>query len=140
MPVEFIYNTPFNLESEKKTSEWLQKAIVSENFFIGEVVYAFFNDEEVKDLNNKHLSHNYYTDVISFNDSSENVLSGNIAISVDRVKENSVKFNSTFHEEMHRVMLHGLLHLMGYNDLTEKEKIEMRNKEDEILSVFHVEQ
>lgn len=140
MPVEFIYNTPFNLENEKKTSEWLQKAIVSENFSTGEVVYAFFNDEELKKLNNKHLGHNYYTDVISFNDSNEKVLSGNIAISVDRVKENSVEFNSTFHEEMRRVMLHGLLHLMGYNDLTEKEKTEMRNKEDEILSVFHVEQ
>lgn len=140
MPVEFIYNTPFNLENEKKTSEWLQKAIVSENFSTGEVVYAFFNDEELKKLNNKHLGHNYYTDVISFNDSNEKVLSGNIAISVDRVKENSVEFNSTFHEEMRRVMLHGLLHLMGYNDLIEKEKTEMRNKEDEILSVFHVEQ
>ena len=140
MPVEFIYNTPFNLENEKKTSEWLQRAIVSENFSTGEVVYAFFNDEELKKLNNKHLGHNYYTDVISFNDSNEKVLSGNIAISVDRVKENSVEFNSTFHEEMHRVMLHGLLHLMGYNDLTEKEKTEIRNKEDEILSVFHVEQ
>ena len=140
MPVEFIYNTPFNLENEKKTSEWLQKAIVSENFSTGEVVYAFFNDEELKKLNNKHLGHNYYTDVISFNDSNEKVLSGNIAISVDRVKENSVEFNSTFREEMRRVMLHGLLHLMGYNDLIEKEKTEMRNKEDEILSVFHVEQ
>tara|TARA_B100000768_G_scaffold46743_1_gene45574 strand:- start:1199 stop:1621 length:423 start_codon:yes stop_codon:yes gene_type:complete len=140
MPVEFIYNTPFNLENEKKTSEWLQKAIVSENFSTGEIVYAFFNDEELKKLNNKHLGHNYYTDVISFNDSNEKVLSGNIAISVDRVKENSVEFNSTFHEEMRRVMLHGLLHLMGYNDLIEKEKTEMRNKEDEILSVFHVEQ
>ena len=140
MPVEFIYNTPFNLENEKKTSEWLQKAIVSENFSTGEIVYAFFNDEELKKLNNKHLGHNYYTDVISFNDSNEKVLSGNIAISVDRVKENSVEFNSTFREEMRRVMLHGLLHLMGYNDLIEKEKTEMRNKEDEILSVFHVEQ
>ena len=140
MPVEFIYNTPFNLENEKKTSEWLQRAIVWENFSTGEVVYAFFNDEELKKLNNKHLGHNYYTDVISFNDSNEKVLSGNIAISVDRVKENSVEFNSTFHEEMRRVMLHGLLHLMGYNDLIEKEKTEMRNKEDEILSVFHVEQ
>ena len=140
MPVEFIYNTPFNLENEKNISEWLQKAIVSENFFTGEVVYAFFSDEEVKSLNNKHLGRNYYTDVLSFNDSNKKVLSGNIAISVDRVKENSIEFNSTFHEEMRRVMLHGLLHLMGYNDLTEKEKTEMRNKEDEILSVFHVEQ
>ena len=140
MPIEFVYNTSFTLANEEKTSDWLHKAAVLENFSLGEVVYAFFNDEEVKSLNNKYLGHNYYTDVISFNDSKEKVLSGNIAISVDRVKENSTEFNSSFQKEMLRVMLHGLLHFMGYRDSTEEQKIKMRNKEDEILHAFHEEQ
>lgn len=140
MPIEFVYNTSFALENEEKTSEWLHKAAVLENFSLGEVVYAFFNDEEVKLLNNRHLGRDYYTDVISFNDSKEKVLSGNIAISVDRVKENSVEFNSSFQKEMLRVMLHGLLHFMGYNDSTRGQKLKMRNREDEILRAFHEEQ
>jgi rRNA maturation RNase YbeY len=90
-------------------------------------------------LNNKHLGHDYFTDVISFNDSEGAVLSGNIAISVDRVLDNSKKFKTSFEDELLRVMVHGLLHFMGYDDSTDLETKQMRDKEDNNLKSFHVE-
>ena len=140
MSIEYVYNTSFSLDNEKKVSKWLQKAVETEGFSVGEVVYAFFNDNDLKELNIKHLNHDFFTDVISFNDSKNDVLSGNIAISVDRVKENSIKFKTSFNDEMMRVMVHGLLHFMGYDDSSEEETLLMRNKEDDNLKMFHVEQ
>ncbi len=140
MSIEYVYNTSFSLDNENKVSKWLKKAVETEGFSIGEVVYAFFNDNDLKELNIKHLNHDFFTDVISFNDSKNDVLSGNIAISVDRVKENSIKFKTSFNDEMMRVMVHGLLHFMGYDDSTEEETLLMRNKEDDNLKMFHVEQ
>ena len=140
MSIEYVYNTSFLLDNENKVSKWLKKAVEAEGFSVGEVVYAFFNDNDLKELNVKHLNHDFFTDVISFNDSINDVLSGNIAISVDRVKENSIKFKTSFNDEMMRVMVHGLLHFMGYDDSTEEETLLMRNKEDDNLKMFHVEQ
>lgn len=140
MSIEYVYNTSFSLDNESKVSKWLIKAVEAEGFFIGEVVYAFFNDNDLKELNVKHLNHDFFTDVISFNDSINDVLSGNIAISVDRVKENSIKFKTSFNDEMMRVMVHGLLHFMGYNDASAEEALLMRIKEDDNLKMFHVEQ
>ena len=140
MSIEYVYNTSFLLDNENKVSKWLKKAVEAEGFSVGEVVYAFFNDNDLKELNVKHLNHDFFTDVISFNDSKNDVLSGNIAISVDRVKENSIKFKTSFNDEMMRVMVHGLLHFMGYDDSSEEETLLMRNKEDDNLKMFHVEQ
>ena len=140
MSIEYVYNTSFLLDNENKVSKWLKKAVEAEGFSVGEVVYAFFNDNDLKELNIKHLNHDFFTDVISFNDSKNDVLSGNIAISVDRVKENSIKFKTSFNDEMMRVMVHGLLHFMGYDDSSEEETLLMRNKEDDNLKMFHVEQ
>ena len=140
MSIEYVYNTSFSLDNEKKVSKWLKKAVETEGFSVGEVVYAFFNDNDLKELNIKHLNHDFFTDVISFNDSKNDVLSGNIAISVDRVKENSIKFKTSFNDEMMRVMVHGLLHFMGYDDSSEEETLLMRNKEDDNLKMFHEEQ
>jgi rRNA maturation RNase YbeY len=102
-------------------------------------VYAFFNDNDLKVLNNSYLGHDYFTDVISFNDSEGTVLNGNIAISVDRVLDNSKKFKTSFEDELLRVMVHGLLHFMGYDDSTDFEAKQMRDKEDNNLKSFHVE-
>ena len=140
MNIEYVYNTSFSLDNESKISEWLNKSVESEGFLVGEIVYAFFSDTDLKDLNVKYLNHDFFTDVISFNDSDGNVLNGNIAISVDRVKENSIKFKTSFNDEMMRVMFHGLLHFMGYNDSSVEETLLMRNKEDDNLKTFHVEQ
>ena len=139
MNIDYVYNTDFHLKNEKKVSKWLNKAVVSEGFSIGDLVYAFFNDNDLKDLNNRHLGHDYFTDVISFNDSEGTVLSGNIAISVDRVLDNSKKFKTSFEDELLRVMVHGLLHFMGYDDSTDLEIKQMRDKEDNNLKSFHVE-
>ena len=140
MSIEYVYNTTFSLDNENKVSKWLKKAVEAEGFFVGDIVYAFFNDNDLKELNIKHLNHDFFTDVISFNDSEGDVLSGNIAVSVDRVKENAVKFKSSFDDEMMRVMVHGLLHFMGYDDSSDKETLLMRDKEDDNLKTFHVEQ
>ena len=139
MNIDYVYNTDFHLKNEKKISKWLNKAVVLEGFSIGDLVYAFFNDDDLKDLNNSYLGHDYFTDVISFNDSEGTVLSGNIAISVDRVLDNSKKFKTSFEDELLRVMVHGLLHFMGYNDSTDLETKQMRDKEDNNLKSFHVE-
>ena len=140
MSIEYVYNTSFSLDNESKVSKWLNKAVESEGFSVGEIVFAFFNDKDLKSLNIKYLDHDYYTDVISFNDSKGTVLNGNIAVSVERVLENSKKFKTSFEDELLRVMVHGLLHFMGYNDSTDLEMKQMRDKEDNNLKSFHVEQ
>ena len=139
MPLEFIYNTDYTLTDEKLHSVWIKSAIFSENYDLGNIVFAFYNDEEVKKLNKKFLNKDYYTDVISFNETDDKIISGNIAISVDRVKENSKKFKCTFQDEMRRVMIHGLLHFMGYNDQNNEASAKMRKKENEKIKMFHVE-
>ena len=139
MPIQYTYNTPFSIKNESGYSKWLAKVIESEQCVVGEIVYAFFNDKEIKSLNNRHLGRDYYTDVLSFNDSYEKTINGNIAISVDRVKENAKTFGVPFDHEMLRVMDHGLLHFMGYNDSNEDEKSEMTKKENEKIKMFHVE-
>ena len=140
MSIEYVYNTSFSLDNESKVSKWLNKAVESEGFSVGEIVFAFFNDKDLKSLNIKYLDHDYYTDVISFNDSNGTVLNGNIAVSVERVLENSKKFKTSFEDELLRVMVHGLLHFMGFNDSSMTETQQMRDKEDDNLKSFHVEQ
>jgi rRNA maturation RNase YbeY len=140
MSIEYVYNTSFSLDNESKVSKWLNKAVQSEGFSVGEIVFAFFNDKDLKSLNIKYLDHDYYTDVISFNDSKGTVLNGNIAVSVERVLENSKKFKTSFEDELLRVMVHGLLHFMGFNDSSMTETQQMRDKEDDNLKSFRVEQ
>ena len=121
MAIDFVYNVDFKLNNELTHKEWLVKAVNLEGYSLQNIVYAFFDDEALKQLNTKFLNHNYYTDVISFNDSEDHSLKGNIAISIERVKENAKEFSSSFDDELRRVMIHGLLHFMGYNDQTEDE-------------------
>ena len=139
MALEFIYSTDYSLSNEKLHSDWIINVVLSENFHVGNVVFAFFDDQEVKKLNKKFLNKNYYTDVISFDESRDRLINGNIAISVDRVKENAINFKCTFPDEMRRVMVHGLLHFMGYNDQNEESIKIMRKKENEKMKMFHVE-
>ena len=140
VPVEFIYNTKFRLKNESDFNDWIKEIVISEGFSVGNLNYAFFDDEGLKALNNKFLNHDYYTDVISFNESKGFVINGDIAISVERVKENSTKYNTFFEKEMLRVMAHGLLHLMGFDDKTDTERVAMQNEENIKIKMFHVEQ
>ena len=140
MSIDFVYNTDFELSNKERVSDWVLRVVNSKGYKLGNLVYAFFNDEDLKDLNIRFLKHDYYTDVISFDETADQVVSGNIAISVDRVKENATQIGVDFEEEMHRVMIHGVLHFIGFNDKTSSEKKEIREQEALALSMFHVKQ
>lgn len=140
MSIDFVYDTDFELSNKKHVSDWVLRVVNSKGYKLGNLVYAFFNDEDLKDLNIKFLNHDYYTDVISFDETTDQVISGNIAISVDRVKENATQIGVDFEEELHRVMIHGVLHFIGFNDKTSSEKKEFREQEALALSMFHVKQ
>ena len=140
MSIDFVYNTDFELSNKEQVSDWVLRVINSKGYKLGNIVYAFFNDKDLKDLNIRFLNHNYYTDVISFDETTDQTVSGNIAISVDRVKENANEIGLDFEEELHRVMIHGVLHFIGFNDKTSSEKKEIREQEALALSMFHVKQ
>ena len=140
MSIDFVYNTDFELSNKERVSDWVLRVVKSKGYKLGNLVYAFFNDEDLKDLNIRFLKHDYYTDVISFDETADQVVSGNIAISIDRVKENATQIGVDFEEELHRVMIHGVLHFIGYNDKTSSEKKEIREQEALALSMFHVKQ
>ena len=140
MNVEFVYNTDFRINNEAKITSWINSFCQKEGFTIDTLVFAFLNDEDLKALNIKFLNHDYYTDVISFDESNNSHIKGNIAISVDRVKDNASTFSSLFDDELKRVIIHGVLHLMGFNDKTDEEKSLIREKEDTAIEMFHVKQ
>ena len=140
MTIDFVYNIDFKLDNESSIKSWIRGFCDHEGFRVDNLVFAFFSDEELKKLNIKYLSHDYYTDVISFDDSVENNLKGNIAISVDRVRENAKNLILPFEEELRRVMIHGVLHFMGYKDKTKEQIANIRLKEEYALSMFHVKQ
>jgi len=113
--------------------------IVDEGCVLGDITFVFCSDEELLGVNKEFLNHDYYTDIITFDYSEGSVISGDLFISIDRVKENALSFNVQIMEELHRVAFHGVLHLLGYNDKTEAEVIIMRAKENHYLNkLFHV--
>jgi len=126
-----LWEVPVN----KKVKNWIVKAILNENLKEGEVNYIFCDDNYLSDLNIKYLKHNTLTDIISFDYTIGKIISGDIFISIERVKENAELFNTKYVDELHRVMIHGVLHYCGYKDKTDEEKIQMRSKEDYYLSL-----
>ena len=138
--IDFNYETEFTLENEEAISGWISNVIKSEGKKEGEINYIFCDDEYLLQINKEHLNHDYYTDIISFDYTVGNEINGDMFISVDRAKENAVDFNVAFDEELKRVIIHGILHYCGYKDKLEEEELLMRNKEDEKLAMFHVEQ
>lgn len=138
--ISFNYETEFQLDHETRYEEWLSAVIVSEEKKEGEISYIFCDDDYLLEINKQYLDHDTLTDIISFDYTMGNEISGDIFISVERVKDNAVDFNVTFEEELRRVMAHGVLHYCGYKDKTEADKQLMRNKEEEKIAMFHVEQ
>ena len=114
----------------------LPELISIEGKEVGDISLVFCNDEQLLLMNKKHLDHDYYTDVITFDYTLHNFISGDIFISVDRVRENAIEYKTTFHIEMCRVVFHGTLHLLGYNDKTELDIVQMRAKEDLYINHF----
>lgn len=133
----------FNEDIDFKHSEyaflknWLHKVVENEGKTISQINYIFCSDKYLLELNKEHLNHNYFTDVITFDYSEENNISGDIFISIDRIKENAEAYSVSFKNELSRVAVHGVLHLLNYDDKTPQEKKTMRNKEDFYLSLIN---
>ena len=138
--INFNYENEFTLDNEAAITSWLSQVIVSENKKEGEINYIFCDDEYLHKINVEYLDHDTLTDVISFDYTMGNEISGDCFISVERVKDNAADFNVSFDEELRRVIVHGLLHYCGYKDKTEADEVIMRSKEDEKLVLFHVKQ
>lgn len=138
--ISFNYELDFSLTNEEKYEQWIEAIITSENFLVGEINYIFCTDEYLHEINVKYLDHDTLTDIISFDYTDNQVVSGDMFISIERVKENAIEFSVPFEVEVLRVMAHGLLHYFGYKDKGEQEEALMRKKEEEKIKMFHVEQ
>ena len=134
--IDFHYIENNKLSNTEDLNLWLNSVIKEEGMIIGELVYVFCNDEYLLKKNIKFLKHNTLTDVITFDYSEEEIISGDILISTERVIENAKIFNVNYLTELHRVMVHGLLHLLGYKDKIEKDANTMREKENYYLNKF----
>ena len=128
--IRFHFTNSFTLKNKRKIKNWLKSTIVNEKKKIGDINYIFCSKEYLKKMNNDYLSKDYETDVISFDFSKDNKISGDIYISNETVKKNSIIFNIGFNNELKRVMVHGLLHLLNYNDKSNQEQKIMREKEN----------
>lgn len=136
MPIRFFYeNVDFKLKNTRNIIQWIKESVKKERSLIGEINYIFCCDNYLLSLNQDFLGHETLTDIITFDYSVKNSISGEIYISIERVKENSMKFRCDFEEELRRVMIHGVLHLSGYNDKLPTEVSKMRKKEDAYLSL-----
>ena len=133
--IEYTVVGKFNLEDEKQVADWVQFTLDSEEKELGELNYIFCDDEYLHEINVKSLKHNTLTDIISFDYTQGIVVSGDVYISYERVEENADELNISFKDELHRVMIHGVLHYCGYKDKSEEDKMMMRAKEDYYLSL-----
>ena len=136
--IDFVYNTDFRLANKEVFSRWLISVANDEGFLIDTLVFLFVDDNEILEMNKKFLKHDYYTDVITFGDLKDKKISGDIAISIERVLDNSKTYGVEFEDELKRVMVHGLLHIMGYNDKASSDKTVMSKKEKKAIKMFHV--
>ena len=137
MPIRFFSSDiEFTLDHPRKTSKWITESALKEKSVIKDVNYIFCSDNYLLTLNQDYLQHNTLTDIITFDySSSKKALEGEIYISIDRVKENAIKFKRSFEDELHRVIIHGVLHLIGYKDKKNADKAFMRKKEEAYLSL-----
>ena len=131
--ISFNYETDFQLSNEAKISSWITKIIEHHNCKQDEISYVFCDDEYLHRLNVQYLNHDTLTDIISFDYSMGKTISGDIFISVERVEDNAKDFEVDFNTELHRVIIHGILHYCGFKDKTEDDAKLMRAKEDEAL-------
>jgi len=138
--IEFHYELDFKLADESKHIIWIEEVLKSEEAEMSQLDYIFCTDEFLLAKNKQFLNHDTLTDIITFDYSARRCISGDIFISIERVRENSQKYNVRFEIELLRVMAHGVLHLLGFKDKTKEESTIMRAKENEKIKLFHVEQ
>ena len=131
------HDVPFTLRDQTLQSEWLMNAIEEEGYDLERIDFIFCSDEYLHEINKTYLEHDEYTDIITF-PLEDNPIVGEIYISTDRVKENAASFGTSFDNELHRVMIHGVLHLCGYDDHEEEDIEDIRRKEEIYLSKFKI--
>ncbi len=121
---------------DESVAEWITKIINEYSRITGDINYLFCDDSYILEVNKRYLNHNYFTDIITFDYCKSNIISGDLIISIDTVKTNSLLYNTTFTEELLRVIIHGILHLVGFKDHTDDEKKQMRELENKALKLF----
>jgi probable rRNA maturation factor len=138
--ITFNYENDFLLKDESLYQDWISRIILSENKTEGEINYIFCDDEYLININVEYLNHDTYTDIISFDYTVGNLIQGDVFISTERVAENATTYEVSFEDELKRVLTHGVLHYCGFKDKNEDDAKLMRQKEDEKIALFHVEQ
>ena len=137
MNIYFINNEiSFTLKNKKKIREWILLTTQEENKYLGNISYIFCTDEYLLGINERYLTADYLTDIITFDYTEDTMISGDILISIERVKENAKIFKTKYEEELLRVIIHGILHLCGYKDKTKKNRKLMKKKEDYYLNKY----
>jgi len=130
----FFEDTSFKFSGRRNNSTWLKNAVTEEGKKLGDVNIIFCSDPYLLEINKQYLGHDYYTDVITFDYCENDIVSGDVFISVDTVRDNAAFYKAEFKDELSRVMVHGVLHLLGYDDHTEPDQKTMRSKEDYYLA------
>ena len=128
-------DTSYRLRKLRSVRDWVHLCIQKHDHEVGEITVVFCSDEYLLDMNREHLDHDYYTDIITFDYTENKLVSGDLFISLDRVKDNAKGGGTTLNDELHRVIIHGILHLMGYKDKTPADQTVMRSKEDYCLTL-----
>lgn len=134
--IEFNSQNDFVLKEETQVISWLEDIAKVEGYEIDDLGYVFCSDEYLLEINKQYLDHNTYTDIVTFDYSQKGILSGELYISTDRVRDNASEFDVSFETELRRVMAHGLLHMCGYGDKTEEQISVMRSKEEDCLKMW----
>ena len=138
MAITFTNQLPsFELLDEQKIKKWIATIIQMQGKRVGQIGYLFCDDAYLIEVNRKYLQHDTYTDIITFDYVSGDVVSGDILISVERVRENAALFGATVEQEFHRVVIHGILHLLGQADKSDEEAAQMRKKEETALAIWN---
>lgn len=133
--ISFTYKKDFSGLAEDSIQHWITGIIEEEECEVGDIEFIFCSDSYLHGINLEYLGHDTLTDIITFDHRVGNLIMGEVFISIDRVIENAEEFNTSFTDELHRVMAHGILHILGYNDLSEVEEKAMRTKEDWALEL-----
>lgn len=122
----------------REITNWIKQVAASFGKKVGDISYIFCSDAKILEVNNQYLQHDYYTDIITFDYTTGDVISGDIFISLDTVKSNSDQFKTVYENELRRVIIHGILHLCGINDKTDNEQKQMTRYENEMLKLLNV--
>lgn len=136
----FTEDVEFKLKHKTILKKWISEVVKSEDQLIDDLNYIFCSDEYLLEINRQYLDHDYYTDIITFDNREEEQepISSDIFVSIDRVKDNSTTLGVSFEQELYRVLIHGVLHLLGQADKTEQQQAEMRKREEASLSLLQI--